>query len=94
MNLRDAARGRTCQIRAPGCIGGTETIVLAHLRMIGISAAGLKSPDLLASWACHACHDVVDGRRGGLDANERRLLLLDGMARTQYTLISEGAVTW
>lgn len=94
MNLRDEARGRTCQIRAAGCVGGTETTVLAHLRMVGISAAGMKSPDLLGSWACHACHDAVDGRRGDMDADQRRLLLLDGMARTQYILISEGVVTW
>ena len=48
MNLRKEAKGRECMIRLPGvCCGNTETTVLCHFRMVGISGAGLKSPDLL-----------------------------------------------
>jgi hypothetical protein len=44
---------------------------------------GMKSPDLIAAWACSNCHDAVD-RRGymKLDRDEVRLAHLEGMART------------
>ena len=29
--LRQSARGETCTLRLPGCHGGTETTILAHL---------------------------------------------------------------
>ena len=92
MNLRRLARGRPCFVRVPGvCDGGGETTVLAHIRLIGVSGMGLKAPDLLASFACARCHSLVDGRvKSEWNYPERRLMLLEGMARTQYWLISEG----
>jgi Protein of unknown function (DUF1364) len=95
VNLRAFAKGKPCQIRGPGCNYNAETTVLAHVRLIGISGAGLKSPDLLASWACNNCHTLVDGQSGGsLSKNERDLLLLKGVMRTQAELIRLGLVTW
>ena len=93
IDLRKEARGRDCMIRSAVCSCDREQTVLAHLRMVGISGAGHKAPDLLGSWACYPCHQLVDTGRFGdveLTRDDRDLLLLKGMARTQYQLIREG----
>lgn len=94
-DLRQAARGRPCMVRLPGC-ANPETVVLAHFRMIGISGAGMKSPDLLGAWACHRCHDLIDRRASiaNLTQQDVRLAHLEGVLRTQATLIAEEVVTW
>lgn len=61
--LRRAAKGRPCMVRLPGCDGGGETTVLAHLRIAGYCGMGLKPDDLaFGAWCCAPCHDLVDGR--------------------------------
>lgn len=92
IDLRRLARNQECKIRLPDvCTHDTETTVLAHVRMIGVSGMGLKAPDLLGSHACARCHSVVDGQtKSDYTVSERRLMLLEGMARTQYWLISNG----
>lgn len=61
-DLRKLAAGKECQVRLPGiCNKNPETTVLAHVRMSGISGTGLKAADVLASWACSACHDAYPG---------------------------------
>lgn len=94
MNLRKAARGRDCQIRLEGvCNFNPETTVLAHIRMAGITGMGMKAPDLLGSWACSACHDVVDRRvRTDFERDYTELSLLRGVMRTQNLLLNEGAI--
>jgi len=96
VNLRKLARGRECQIRVPGiCSGNPETVVLCHVRMIGISGYGLKANDIHASWGCQRCHDYVDGRTQGTHTyDERRALLLEGMLRTQAILLREGKISY
>lgn len=84
MNLRKAARGQECQIRLPGCSFNPEETVLAHYRMS--SGIGLKPHDEQAAYACHYCHDVVDGRRSpppGLNRDHVRLSHAEGVFRTQ-----------
>jgi hypothetical protein len=93
INLRKLARDQECQVRSPVCNFDRATSVLAHYREIGISGAGYKSPDLLGAHCCSACHTLVDtGRYGDIELlnDERDLLLLRGMARTQAKLIREG----
>ena len=95
MSLRKEARGRGCTVRIPGvCNFNTETVVLAHIRVAGVSGMGLKSPDLLGAWACSACHDEIDGRthKSGLSRDELRLAHYDGMARTIMQLHKEGLI--
>lgn len=101
-DLRREARGRDCQIRSDVRSYNPEETVLAHYRLNGISGLGMKSPDLLGAWSCARCHTLVDtGRFTSLDPSgrelysieltkdDRDLLLLRGMARTQYQLIRE-----
>lgn len=88
-NLRKEAAGRDCQIRLPGvCNFDPATTVLAHYRLIGISAMSLKAPDLCGAWACSACHTYVDTHRD--DATARAFL--EGVLRTQAALLKEGAI--
>ena len=89
MNLREQARGRDCQVRLVGvCNFDPATTVLAHYRLIGLSGMGMKSPDLLASWACSNCHTYVDTHKD--DATARAFL--EGVLRTQAQLVKEGVL--
>jgi hypothetical protein len=94
MNLRKAARGRGCMIRLPGiCNHNSETTVLAHVRLAGVSGMGLKADDLLGAWACSACHHAIDRRsHTDLDRDAVRLAHLEGMVRTIAQLRKEGLV--
>ena len=94
MNLRNEARGRGCMVRLPGiCNHNSETVVLAHVRMAGVSGMGLKADDLLGAWCCSACHDAIDRRaHTDLDRDYVRLLHLEGMARTIAQLRKEDKI--
>lgn len=94
MNLRKAARGRPCMVRLPGvCNGNTETTVLAHIRMAGVTGAGQKAPDILGAWCCSACHDVLDGRvKTDFERDFIRLAHFEAMARTIHALVLEGVL--
>ena len=95
MSLRKEAKGRGCMVRLPGiCNFNSETVVLAHIRLQGVSGMGMKSPDLIGAWACSACHDELDGRtrKSDLTRDQLRLAHYDGMARTIMQLHKEGLV--
>ncbi len=94
MNLRKEARGRACTVRLEGiCNHNSETVVLAHIRMPGLSGMGIKADDLLGAWACSACHDAIDRRSNtDLDRDYVRLSHLEGMARTIAQLRKEDKV--
>lgn len=89
--LRELARGKDCQIRAPGCNFNPETTVLAHLNGAGM---GMKAHDLHGAWACSHCHDLVDGRMQDalVSVSARKTLLLEGVIRTQERLIELGVI--
>lgn len=94
-SLLDQARGRECQIRSPVCNFDTATTVACHIRMIGISGMGYKAPPILCAWGCSSCHQLADsGQFQGVSMtnDERDLLLLRGMARTQAILWQEGRI--
>lgn len=95
-DLTKLAKGMQCFIRIPGhCNFNPETTVWCHARLIGVSGFGLKAPDVLGAFGCSACHDVVDGRtKTDLTPDQRRLLLLEGMARSQAWLVKEEILTW
>lgn len=91
MNLRKEARGRQCYVRLPDCLPGTDTVVLAHYRLAGISGMGIKSPDVIACPACFNCHDLVDGRKhmANLTRHDVRLAHAEGVFRWQCQLLRE-----
>jgi hypothetical protein len=81
-------------VRLPDiCNHNSETTVLAHIRLSGVSGMGLKADDLLGAWACSACHDAIDRRfRTDLDRDYVRLAHLEGMVRTIAQLRKEGLI--
>ena len=82
-------------VRLPGiCNFNSETVVLAHIRLAGVSGIGMKSPDLLGAWCCSNCHAEIDGQthKSGLSRDELRLAHYDGMARTIMQLEKEGLI--
>jgi hypothetical protein len=93
MDLRRLAKDRECQIRLPVCNHNSETVVLAHYRLVGLSGMGMKSPDLIGAWACSDCHNAVDRRaHTDLDFEFVRLAHAEGVFRTIAQLIKEGVV--
>lgn len=96
MNLRDDARDKPCAIRVPGyCCFDPSRTVLCHVRVSGISGMSMKAPDVIAAFGCQPCHDVVDGRtKTNFTASERRLMLLEGMARTQTQWVKREVLKW
>lgn len=95
-DLRKLARGQPCMIRVPTvCNGNPDTTVLCHVRILGISGMGFKAPDVLATFGCSDCHAVCDGQqKSDFGPGERRLMLLEGMARTQNWLFDHGYLRW
>lgn len=77
-------------VRAPGCDGGGETTVLAHIRRAGLGGMGMKVPDLCGCWACHPCHDYIDGRRAIPElAWSKDTIILEALLRTLAALNAE-----
>ncbi len=96
-DLRKLAAGRGCQVRYPNiCNHDSSTTVLAHIRLAGITGAGLKAPDALGAWCCSSCHDFADSRvpRDGYTKEEQLTLFYEGVLRTQAQLIKEGKLRW
>jgi hypothetical protein len=69
--LLDAARNYPCA----HCNANDGTIVAAHCNELALGRGfAHKTPDYLVAYLCSVCHDVVDGRRGGLKIEEKRVL--------------------
>lgn len=94
--ITESARGEECQVRIPFvCNFNLETTVWAHAN--GLAAGkgrGLKSPDALGTYACSACHDVIDGRRivPGMSHDEIQLAFHQGHQRSFIKLLEKGLV--
>lgn len=95
-NLRKDAKGQPCLARVPSvCCFDPQRTVLAHVRLVGISGMGMKGEDALACFACDCCHDVLDGRvKSDYTYEQRRLMLLEGVMRTQAQWIKRGLLRW
>jgi hypothetical protein len=93
-NLRNLARGQDCLIRVPGvCTFTPETVVLCHYRLMGISGAGMKSPDLFGAYGCAACHAAVDMQQSSRWSRDAlRLMLAEAVFRTQLVLLESGVL--
>lgn len=63
--IRESARGETCTLNLPGVHRhDPETVVWAHSPFLEDGRGlGQKAPDWCGCYACHECHDYLDGRR-------------------------------
>lgn len=93
-NLRTAARGRPCTFRGPGCDGGGETTVLAHIRRANLAGVGQKPPDICGAWMCARCHSLFDRRErvANLSNADLDLMAFDALLRTLAQLHREELV--
>ena len=88
--LRDSARGQDCTLQLVGvCNHRAETTVLAHLPC-GMGGMGMKSPDVMAVFACSDCHSEID--HGGINRLTAREILR-AIAKTQMHWIESGLMT-
>lgn len=86
--IRNSARGQNCQVRIPSvCNHNSETVILAHVGKG--SGMGQKCDDIHATYACSACHDVIDRRVRQGNANEVMVYAYEGMVRTQKLLLEQ-----
>jgi Putative nuclease YbcO len=93
--LTELARNAPCLVRLPCCNSNPETTVAAHFRDVSIGAGmGIKPHDIFSAHACHACHEVIDGRRSleGWSRDAIRLAHAKGVMRTIDKLILLGKV--
>lgn len=95
--ITESARGEECKVRLPDvCNFNSETTIWAHAN--GLSAGkgkGLKSPDALGTYACSACHDVIDGRvprPSGMTREDVLLAFCEGHQRSFIKLLEKGLV--
>ena len=87
--IRASANGKSCTLRLPGC-EHRETVVFAHIRTKATGWA-VKPPDSMGVYACHSCHDIIDGRKGqGLMEKEVLGRIIAALAETHQQLLNEG----
>ncbi len=94
--ITESARGQSCQVRIIGvCNANPETVVFAHIKLKGAHGIACKPQDLFGTYACSACHDVIDGRvprPKSMSFDELRVYALEGMARTHGELLARGLI--
>jgi hypothetical protein len=88
--LRNSARDRHCTLRLDGCLPGTETVVLAHLRGDWAASIGAKPHDFFAVYACRHCHALEETGSWFACLNDDRLRAL---YETQSLMIEAGLIT-
>lgn len=96
--VRDSARDEECTLQIAGvCNYNWATTVFAHLpdESKGMST---KADDLSGCYACHACHDELDGRnKARMPPEEREWYMRRAMVRTwrrlhdKHLLVIKGA---
>ena len=63
--ILEAARDEVCALRFDGCQGRIG-VVWAHSNAPEDGKAmGTKADDIFGCFACHHCHDILDGRKKG-----------------------------
>ena len=88
--IRDSARDQDCTLRIPGtCNFNPATTVLAHVPC-GQRGIGIKGPDVIAVYACSACHDALDKRIYGGEVDGWNVIR--ALAETQLKLIELGLI--
>lgn len=88
--LLDAAKDYPCA----NCRTQNNTIVAAHNNELALGRGhSHKTPDYMVAYLCHACHDAVDGRAGGLQLHEKRAIWNRAYVVTVSWWFRDGLVT-
>lgn len=87
--LLDAAQKYPCA----HCNRQDGTIVAAHCNELALGRGyAHKTPDYLVAYLCQRCHDLVDGRAGGLLLEEKRAMWNRAFVVTASWLWRDGLV--
>lgn len=89
--LRVAAQNYNCTI----CGKDKRFTVAAHCDDVEWKGIGKKSPGYLIAYVCGdpgGCHDILDGRKGGLPKDEKRQLWDRAFKRTVAIWFIDGLV--
>lgn len=79
--------------RCAHCHRDDGTVVAAHCNELALGRGfAHKTPDYMVAYLCHECHDVVDGRRGGLDLEQKRAMWNRAFVVTQSWLWRDGLI--
>jgi hypothetical protein len=91
--IMKSAREERCTIRLPGCNGGFETTVFAHVDKIRFGK-GTGHKSMFGAYGCSSCHDIVDGRKKvkGMSKPEIHLFHVEGVLETWMRLVEKGLV--
>ena len=93
--LRNSAKGEECTLQIhPYCSNDHTRVSLCHISTRVSSGMGLKAPDWYAVYACHECHDIIDGRVNvddglGMAIHE---IKLDALFRTWARMTEKGLI--
>jgi hypothetical protein len=86
----DGSRGQPCSFRMPGCDGGGETTVFAHIRDRH-TGRSIKASDISGADACFHCHARFDGQLGApLSEAEWLFYALRGLQETLENRVARG----
>jgi hypothetical protein len=94
--VTQSARDQACTLQIAGFqCAPNETVVLAHIPMMGNHGTGLKADDVCGCYACETCHALLDGRIPGLpkDSADWYFYALRGLARTLRAMYDAGILT-
>jgi hypothetical protein len=87
--LLTSAKDQACQLCA-----SLGTTIAAHANSVALGkGTGIKAPDYYIAYVCHRCHDLIDGRAGGLTKEERQELWTTAFIRTVKQWFDQGIVT-
>lgn len=94
--ITESANGEACTVLGPWCNERTDTTVWAHAPsgMCFGKGTSLKGEDAVGCYACHPCHDTIDGRAHVLETTyeERRTMFLRGFGTSFRILLMKGLV--
>lgn len=87
--LLDFARQYPCA----HCNRMDGTIVAAHCNELALGRGfAHKTPDFMVAYLCSVCHDVVDGRAGGLPRDEKHAMWNRAYVQTMAWLWRDGII--
>lgn len=89
----DKLRKAACRYDCVLCGRDKQYTVPAHCNEQEFGkGVGKKTVGFLLAYICDICHDLIDGRRGGLQKNEKRDLWRTAYLRTVWIWFRDGLV--
>lgn len=99
--ITESANQESCALRFPGCMNDRATVVWCHSPFIEDGKGwGIKAPDVLGTYGCGYCHDILDRRKAtdvGIEGGESYTKFLQeyfhrGLKRSLVKLIDKGVL--